>query len=288
MRPTSQSPSAIASRTSTSEPEDLGVVRHPAAQHPLGGGAAVLREPVGDERDVVLARARAEAEPALPARVAEALVGRHVVRPHALGRAHDRAGALGERLPGVDDAGLLGAPEVRGVHRDQHVRRRVRALRAQPLVELGRGPAADREVGARLLGEVLERLLLAVVRARRVERRAPPTRSRTWRAPHRRRRPTSRTAPPMTMASSRRRDIGYGVGLGPGRLGPGGLGLGRAGGLGAPSCRSRWSPCRFRPRTGRRRRGPRRRRRHRRLPRRRLPPRSATVAVFLSMRIRVA
>ena len=59
--------------------EDVRVVGHPAPQHAFGGRAAVLGEPVGHERDVVLAGARAQAEPVLPARVAKTLVGGDLV-----------------------------------------------------------------------------------------------------------------------------------------------------------------------------------------------------------------
>ena len=52
--------------------EDRRVVGHPAPSIRSVAAAAVLGDPVGHERDVVLAGARAQAELVLPARVAEA------------------------------------------------------------------------------------------------------------------------------------------------------------------------------------------------------------------------
>ena len=74
------------------------------------------------------------------------------------------------------------------------------ALGLEPLVQLGGVAAAERQVGARLLGEVLERLLLAVVRAGGVEHELVGRRARRWPGPRRRRRPRSSTVPPMTSA----------------------------------------------------------------------------------------
>ena len=166
-------------------PQDLGVVVHPAPQHLLGGLRAVLGEPVGDERDVVLAGARAQAQPALPAWIAKVLVGRCVLGPDPLGRAHDRPGAGREAEPrplGVAHVGrhvaaqhggvdrleqplVVGAPEVGGVGGDQDVGAGALSLAPEALVELGSGPARERQVVALVLGEALEGLLLAVVRA---------------------------------------------------------------------------------------------------------------------------
>ena len=92
-----------------------------------------------------------------------------------------------ERLPGVDQPGVLRAPQVGGVDRDQHVGGGVLALGLEPLVQLGGVAAADRQVRAGLLREVLERLLLAVVRAGGVEHELVGGRRRRSRArPHER------------------------------------------------------------------------------------------------------
>ena len=79
--------------------EELRVVGHPAPEHALGRPVAVLGDAVRHEVGVVLARPGAEAELALPARVAEGGVGGHLLSPHPLRGAHDRPGPLGEPVP---------------------------------------------------------------------------------------------------------------------------------------------------------------------------------------------
>ena len=201
--------------------EDVWVVGHPAAQHALGGRAAVLGETVGHERDVVLAGPGAQAEAALPARVAEALVGGHLAGPDTLGGAHDRPRAQGEAVPGRPDAHsgdgvadligsrarLLGAPQVGGVDRDQDVGGRVLALGLEPLVELGRVAAADRAgrcrspwrsprtASPRRSGSGPSRSPARRTRSRDVARITPTNPA------------TSSTVPPMTVQISFRRDI---------------------------------------------------------------------------------
>ena len=69
------------------------------------------------------------------------------------------------RLDGLEQSGLLGAPEVREVRRDEQVGGRLGALAAQPLEQLGRGAAAQLDLQAGLLLEGLEGLLVAVLRA---------------------------------------------------------------------------------------------------------------------------
>ena len=145
----------------------------------------MLGDAVGDEGLVVLVVGRAQAEPAAEARVAEVLVARQGVRGHALGRAHRRAdtgadappSALGVaqalvdlapqrgRLDGLEQPGLLGAPEVREVRGDEQVGGRLGTLAAQALEQLGRGAAAQLDLQPGLLLEGLERLLVPVLRA---------------------------------------------------------------------------------------------------------------------------
>ena len=137
------------------------------------------------KRLVVLVVARAQAELAAEARIAEVLVARHGVGGDALGRAHRRADTGADAPPravrvaqalvdvraqrrGLDrleQPGLLGAPEVREVRGHEQVGGRLVAFAAQPLEELGRGAAAQLDVQAGLLLERLEGLLVAVLRA---------------------------------------------------------------------------------------------------------------------------
>jgi hypothetical protein len=66
-------------------------------------------------------------------------------------------------------AGVLGAPEVRAVDRDQDVGLGLVALAAQTLVELRSLATEQRQVIAGRGREVAERLLLAIVRTSRVD-----------------------------------------------------------------------------------------------------------------------
>ena len=68
-------------------------------------------------------------------------------------------------LDRLEQAGLLGAPEVREVGRDEQVGRRLVAFAAQAFEELGRGAAAQLDLEAGLLLERLEGLFVAVLRA---------------------------------------------------------------------------------------------------------------------------
>ena len=149
------------------------LVRHPRAQQPLRRGLAVLGDAVGDEGLVVLVVARAQAELGAEARVAEVLVARHGVGGDALRGAHRRADAGADAPPralrvaqalvdvraqrrgldGLEQPGLLGAPEVREVRGHEQVGGRLGAFTAQPLEELGRGAAAQLDVQAGLLLE---------------------------------------------------------------------------------------------------------------------------------------
>jgi hypothetical protein len=145
----------------------------------------VLGDAVGDERLVVLVVAGAQAEPALPAGVAEVGVAAHRVLGHALRRAHRRADAHAQRPPGAvgvaqprlrlaleplaldgrEQAGLLRAPEVREVGGHQQVGRGVVALGAQALEQLGGGAAAQLDGQPGALLEAAERPLVAVLGA---------------------------------------------------------------------------------------------------------------------------
>ena len=62
-----------------------------------------------------------------------------------------------------EQPGLLCAPQVGEVGGHEQVGGRLRALAAQALVELGRGPAAQLDLQARLLLEGLEGLLVPVL-----------------------------------------------------------------------------------------------------------------------------
>jgi hypothetical protein len=65
----------------------------------------------------------------------------------------------------LEQARLLGAPQVREVRGDEQVGGRLVALAAQPLEQLGRGAPAQLEVLAPLLLERRERRLVAVLGA---------------------------------------------------------------------------------------------------------------------------
>ena len=140
--------------------EDLRLVGHPGAQQLLRVGRAVLGDPVGDEGLVVLVVGGAQAELAaeaagrrgprsvLIASSATRSVERIGVRMRRLSPHHSLVGvaqlraAPGPRAPAVETGsqqpGLLGAPEVREVGRDEQVGGRLGALAAQALEQLGR------------------------------------------------------------------------------------------------------------------------------------------------------
>jgi hypothetical protein len=164
--------------------QDLRLVGHPGLEQRAG----LVRPPLGDhvrhERLVVLVVGRAQAELALPARVAEILVAADRVLgdarvahrgadpqaqppPVAVGVAEllrnlalQRFGAHRREQPG-----LLGAPQVREVGRDQEVGGRAVALAAQALEQLRRRAAAQLQLLAALVLPGRERRLVAVLRA---------------------------------------------------------------------------------------------------------------------------
>ena len=146
--------------------EDLGVavdqrrlVRHP--------GRARISSAFGSPCRLIIAAisdwlytcdGAPQAQAPLPLGVAERGVRGQLLRLHALGVVHDRAGADGQPEPAVlrdrggapgcsscssagvhhgQQPGLGGLPEVPGVDRDQHVGRRLVALGLEPLEQLG-------------------------------------------------------------------------------------------------------------------------------------------------------
>ena len=160
--------------------EDLRLVGHDRLEQLLGLRLAVLGDPVGDPRLVVLVVARAQADAAAELGLGEVGVARDGALVDALGRAHRDAQARADPPPGavgivqldvrveldrLEQPGLLGAPEVRQVGRHEQVGLGRVALAAQPLEQLGRGAAAQLDVEPRLLLERLEGLLVAVLRA---------------------------------------------------------------------------------------------------------------------------
>ena len=186
MSPTSQRPAAIASSTSTSEPRICGSLAIQERSSALSPGLAVLGDPVGDQRLVVLVVRRAQAEAALEARVAEVLVRADRLRGNALGRAHRRPDARADPPPGaIRVVQLVRAPAraaarvstgsrrpacsarhrfARSVVTSRSASVRV-ALAAQALEQLGRGAAAQLDLEPGLLLERLEGLLVAVLGA---------------------------------------------------------------------------------------------------------------------------
>ena len=165
--------------------EHLRIVRHPGAEQRLGGGVTALGDHVGDERLVVVAVRGAEARTSAEARITEGLVARDLTRIDPLGRDHGDAHPRAQGPPfaarivqlgwhvrfelgrghGREQPRVLGPPEVREVGRDQDVGRGVVALAPEPLEELGCLAAPELDVDPGRLLEVLEHLLVAVVRA---------------------------------------------------------------------------------------------------------------------------
>ena len=165
--------------------DDPRLVRHPRPQQRRGRFAAALGDHVGDQRLVVLVVRRAQAGAAAEPRVAQALVAGHGPGRHALGGVDGHAQPRRQRPPVAGDvaarlrdlraqrrardplqqARLLGAPEVGQVRGDVDVGRGVGALALEPLEQLGPGAPAQLELDARRGLEVPEDLLVAVVRA---------------------------------------------------------------------------------------------------------------------------
>ena len=173
MRPTSQSPSAIASSTSMSEPRMSGsfaIQRRSIARWPRGRPWRA-----GRPRTRRCTRSCPSAGRDCPSSAGRRGPRRWSARrAHALGGAHDRAraaAACSARSPAESDRGRP------ALARQRFAASTVISMSAgvsspsaaQPLVELRRRAAAQPQVVARLLGEVLEGLLLAVVGARRVD-----------------------------------------------------------------------------------------------------------------------